>query len=370
MMGMEKHQYYILNVLRGMSALFVLFYHFFVFFFAYPVTSAGLLQIEPVYLAEPFYLQALKDCPINLGHLGVAFFFVMSGFLIQPTLERYSLFKAYVIHKIFRLWPTYIVCFSTGLLFVFVFCVLREMSFPYTWGHLLSCFFWVRDVFHYALIDGSVWSLEVQVKFYLFAGIVWHLGKKNFLEKMCFLTVIVSLIAFAFSNFSEGEDYSWFYLVPLMLKTLKYFMLILLGTCIYFLYKKQISGLKAIGLCGMLLVCFLSPLFYSPDFAKTLSYLLGFFTFSYVVFFPPQNLKSRKFFSPFINWVSQISYPVYVGHVLPGYVLMYLAVGYGFNIYLAIIVVLLYVFLMADLVHKKIEVLFIKKGNQIISSVA
>ncbi len=364
---MIKQEYYILNILRGLSALFVLFYHFFVFFFVHQSTSAGLLQIEPMDLPDPFYLQAIMDFPLNIGHFGLTFFFLISGFLIQPSLERYASLKGFVIHKILRLWPSYVICFGTGLVFVYVFYLLGDSPFPYTWDHVCSYFFWVRDIFHYRLIDGSVWSLEIQIKFYLFAGIVWSMGKKNFLEKMCFLIVLMSVAAYGLDFFLGGEELSWFYLVSLARKNLQYFMLILLGSCVYSSYKKQISWQKALGLCGILLACFVSPLFHSPDGIKTISYLLGVSIFSYLMLFHGTSIKVKGILGKVINWISDISYPIYIGHVLPGYVMMYLMIENGLSVYLGIVISLIYVFVMSELVHKKIEVSFVKMSGKLFS---
>lgn len=364
---MVKQEYYILNILRGLSALLVLFYHFFVFFFAHQATSAGLLQIEPMDLPDPFYLQALMNFPLNIGHFGLAFFFLISGFLIQPSLERYPSFKDFVIHKILRLWPSYLICFATGLLFVYVFYLLGDSSFPYTLDHVCSAFFWVRDIFHYPLIDGSVWSLEIQIKFYLFAGIVWSMGGKNFLEKMCFLLVFMSIAVYGLHTFFNGEDVSWFYLVGVARKNLQYFMLIFLGAIVYSFYKKQISWQKALGLGSILLGCFVSPLFHSPDVIKTISYLLGLLTFTYLILFQATSIKAKGMLSKILNWVSEISYPIYIGHVLPGYVMMYLMIENGLSVYLGIFISIIYTLVMAEIVHKKIEVSFLNMGGKLFS---
>jgi len=166
-------------------------------------------------------------------------------------------------------------------------------------------------------------------------------------------------------TFFVGEEVSWFYLVNVARKNLQYFMLLLLGTCIYSFYKKQISWQKALGLCGVLLACFVSPMFHSPDGIKTISYLLGFFTFSYLILFHSTSIKAKGMWGKFINWVSDISYPIYIGHVLPGYVMMYLMIENGLSVYWGIFISLIYVFVMSEIVHKKIEVGFINMSRKL-----
>lgn len=356
---MVKNEYYILNVLRGLGALFVIFYHFFVFFFEHQNFSAGLFNMEGVELVPPFYLDMVNVLPFDIGHLGVAFFFLISGFLILPSLERYGSLKDFLKHKIFRLWPTYVVCFASGLLFVSGFFVLQEWEFPYTVGHVLSYFFWVRDLCHYPYIDGAVWTLEIQIKFYLFSALIWQFSKKNFLETMCVVTLGLSLFTYILYNFTAGDDLWWGYLVVVARKNLKYYMLILLGTLLYAYYKKTLSPQRSLLLGILFLGAFLSPLFYSPDALKTHSYLIGFIVFAYFILFDKKSLQGQRKNNKFLGWVSNISYPLYVGHVLPGYMLMYLMISQDIDVFWGIGLALVYAFLMAEIVHKQVEKKFL-----------
>mgnify|MGYP000234530007 CR=1 FL=1 len=364
---MVNRNYLILNVLRGLSALYIVFFHFFIFFFQHQSMAADLLQIEPFDFAAPFYLEAIDNFPINTGHFAVSFFFLISGFLIPASLQRYPSLKDFLIHKVFRLWPSYVICFSTGLLCVFVLHLLQGRGFPYDFGNVLSYFFWVRDIFHYPFIDGSVWTLEIQIKFYIFASLVWSVWKKDFLEKICLLTILMSLLIYGAHILLEGEELSWFYVITLLRKNLKFFTLILLGTCLFSAYSKQISWQKALFLLATLLLAFLSPLFISPDSAKTVGYVLGFFLFSGFIFFHVDKEEYKGLFGKVTNWLSEISYPLYVGHVLPGYVIMYYMIDRGFSPYLGIFIATAYSLIMADFVHKKIEASFLKRGSQLFS---
>lgn len=363
---MVKNEYYILNILRGLGALFVIFYHFFVFFFEYQSSSAGLFCMEGVELERPFYLDIVNALPFNIGHLGVAFFFLISGFLILPSLERYGSFKDFLTHKVFRLWPAYIVCFAMGLLFVYGFFALQGWGFPYSLGHVLSYFFWVRDLGHYSYIDGAVWTLEIQIKFYLFSALIWQFGKKNFLEKMCAVTLGLSLLTYVLYNITAGDDLWWSYLVVLARKNLKYYILMLMGTLFYSFYKKTLSLQRSLLLGVLFLGAFLSPLFSSPDLLKTHSYLIGLVVFGYFILFDKKSLQGQRKNNRFLGWVSNISYPLYIGHVLPGYMLMYFMISQGINVFWGIGLALVYSFLMADIVHKQVEkkfLAFFKQGK-------
>lgn len=361
---MVNKEYYILNILRGLGALFVIFYHFFVFFFEHQSFSAGLFNMEGVELVPPFYLDMVNALPFDIGHLGVAFFFLISGFLILPSLERYGSFKDFLKHKIFRLWPTYVVCFASGLLFVYGFFTLQGWEFPYTVGHVLSYFFWVRDLCHYPYIDGAVWTLEIQIKFYLLSALIWQFSKKNFLETMCAVTLGLSLLTYVLYSVIAGDDLWWSYLVFLARKNLKYYMLILLGAVLYAYYKKTLSLQRGLLLGVLFLSAFLSPLFSSPDALKTHSYLIGLIVFGYFILFDKKSLQGQRKNNKFLEWVSSISYPFYVGHVLPGYMMMYFMISQDISVFWGVGLALIYAFLMAEIVHEQVEKKFLALFKQ------
>lgn len=357
---MKTEKFSLLNSLRGASALFVVLYHYFIFFFAYQRTSAGLLGLPPEELVTPFYLGIVEEIPFDLGHLGVSFFFLISGFLIPLSLQKRASFMTYLSHKFWRLWPTYAVCFSLGLIFVFLLCLTQERPFPYTLPHILSYFFWVRDLFHYPYIDGAVWTLEIQIKFYVFAGLIWYGCRKKFLEVLCLLPIFLILVLYGTFTMIEVETETLWYTLRMIGINLKFFLFMNIGTCLFYYYKKEISHMKALCLGLLLLGFFVSPLtLASSQPPLMVSYLLGMGIFTGAVIFkkmdvplsyPGKNLNEK---------VSAISYPLYICHVLPGYTIMYYFIDQGWSLYMGIFVSLIVSFSLAIFVHKSIEMKFL-----------
>lgn len=141
-----------IDVLRGFAALTVLVYHFVAHmnWVAFPI-SGPLLWFR-------------------IGWMGVDLFFVISGFVI--CLSAFSMldsgaefYKTFVIHRLARIVPLY---YATCL--IFVLFIRPELIFQQDWllnfgSHLL----FIHNIFalYQGSIDGSNWSLGVEMQFYI-----------------------------------------------------------------------------------------------------------------------------------------------------------------------------------------------------------
>lgn len=116
------------------------------------------------------------------GGMAVDVFFFVSGFLIAASLARHSL-REYAIARVLRIYPALIVCV---LLTVFMLGPLVTTdagywSDPVTWRYLLkTATLWdamhvlpgVFDTHPNGGVNGSLWSLPIEVRLYLVLGIV------------------------------------------------------------------------------------------------------------------------------------------------------------------------------------------------------
>ncbi|OJX13176.1 MAG: hypothetical protein BGO77_06645 [Caedibacter sp. 37-49] len=339
MSDLYKKRFFLLEYLRGIAALLVLSYHFFIFIFTQQNFYASLLQAKPLQLISPIYLEYFTNFPINIGFLGVSFFFLISGFLIQPSLQHYPSFKTFLKNKFFRLWPLYSFCFGISLLFVSVFSCLNNNPFPYTLNHLMSSLFWVRDIFDYPFIDGAVWTLELQIKFYLLSAIIWYGWKNYFLERMTILNLVMAVSIYLCCQYINTFS-KFFYIVILWEKYLRYSSFILLGVCSYQVYVGQISWRKAILIGVILLMLFSGPWFNFLITRDVKSYCFGFFLFFGLIFSKSFNKERNGLLLKSLSQVATISYPLYLTHVLPGYVVIYFSLKYDFTIYYGILAAL------------------------------
>lgn len=134
-----------LDALRGLAALAVVAYHFTTHY----AQQVG--HVEPLVLGFP------------AGNYGVHLFFLISGFVIFMTLERTRGAMDFVVSRFSRLFPTYWA--AIGITAAVVYSIgLPAQQLPLR--DLLLNFTMVQQILGAEHLDGSYWTLEVELFFY------------------------------------------------------------------------------------------------------------------------------------------------------------------------------------------------------------
>ena len=157
--------------LRGLAAFWVVLYH----------------------LAEGHHIETLKNMLPSVayniffgwGHLGVAIFFVLSGFVMALTAHKVKFdvenaFK-FIARRLTRLAPPYYFAILIALLFIFIKSKALHLSYTApTLIALLQHAVFVQDFFNTPQINMVFWTLCIEVQFYIaFAMLVWFADSLN-----------------------------------------------------------------------------------------------------------------------------------------------------------------------------------------------
>lgn len=168
-----------IDVLRGFAAVAVVLFHY--------TTRYSVLFDHPVLSYGIFW-----------GQYGVQLFFVISGFVIISSLERYNP-REFVVARLARLFPAYWISVLLTFTLVSTFSLFKEkLSFIELLANLsmVHYFFNVRDV------DGVYWSLKYEICFYgvilLFA--LLHMLQR--VERLGVIWVILSVVVLVLENLS------------------------------------------------------------------------------------------------------------------------------------------------------------------------
>jgi peptidoglycan/LPS O-acetylase OafA/YrhL len=152
-----RDRIFVLDFLRGIAALSVVFHHFF------NVLDPGWLH------SASFY-----------GQLGVQVFFVISGFIIPYSLYRsgYTLrnYGTFVLKRVVRLDPPYIVTvvliILLGVLSWYV-PFQKDQVFQVSLPQVLLHFAYVNVFFGYPWLNDVFWTLAIEFQYYLLIGLAF-----------------------------------------------------------------------------------------------------------------------------------------------------------------------------------------------------
>lgn len=314
-----------------------------------------MLKDQTVYL-DSFDFDLLAKI-IHHGMLGVPIFFAISGFILGLPFAKFHLsdgkpihLKTYFIRRLTRLEPPYIIVL--GLLFLGYVVFFNTIPFDTGIRSFLASLIYSHNFIYsgvhpFPLLNPNLWSLEVEIQFYVLAPILAFIFavKSKTIRRSAMI-----IMAIAFSM------YSIFYTLPFLsiIKFFQYFLVGFLLADLYvskqFLFKKT----KYDVLIGTFLFVFIW-LFETQDFNSIVAQCLWevirltgiFFLFYYVIFH-----KCLKFLAyPFITNIGGMCYSIYMLHspiiyVFGKYIVMFTFSKYAlvnFSIYLVLLVTVILV---------------------------
>ncbi len=135
-----------LDALRGLAALAVVAFHYTTF-----------------YQQEQGHLQPL-GFGFPAGNYGVHLFFLISGFVIHMTLERTRTAMDFIVSRVSRLFPAYWAAIAVTASVVYS-VGLPQQQIP--WIDVAANLSMLQDILGFAHLDGSYWTLQVELFFYV-----------------------------------------------------------------------------------------------------------------------------------------------------------------------------------------------------------
>lgn len=108
----------------------------------------------------------------NFGTLAVVMFFIASGYLISRMMDRYSKLE-FCVNRVFSIFPTLWASLILVALFVYV-----SQGIVYSFADFLGSMFpfWPRISGKFVTL--VLWTLRIEIKFYLLAFIFWKKRKE------------------------------------------------------------------------------------------------------------------------------------------------------------------------------------------------
>jgi peptidoglycan/LPS O-acetylase OafA/YrhL len=351
------------NDLRGIAALSVVIGHYLGTFWKLTDAVAGLTGIVRSPVVRPVFVEVTISSPINLGAFGVALFFLISGFVIPLSLQSYGRLD-FLAARFFRIYPTYWVGLSTSLLVLLIGGSILGTQFPHSaaeilFGYLIGA----RDVAFVKSVDGVVWTIEIELKFYLICALIapWlrEGSLKVFLVPCALLLVACILGVVLIPSATATKLYFALLSAP-------YLIFMFVGVAFNFLYRGKIRtpavGVAVFGMMSMYCVAQHFNFLVSDSFS--LSFAMAVAVFTAAMRFPKITGSI-----PLIGFWADISYPLYVVHGVTGYVLIEVLLASGIGSWSAILIAFAVVTTLAVTLHVTVETSSREMGRRMAAAI-
>lgn len=235
-------------------------------------------------------------------------FFVLSGFLVFNSFIKNPRIGSYFLKRFLRIYPAYI--FSIVFFSLFLFLIFPNVAFKALFDYFLPQVFFLNflkptingvfDSNNIQVVNGALWTLKIEVLFYLVVPLIYYLIKK-FNYKVVLLLLFLFSIVWDFTllilnSFIDIPNFI-FHQFP---SQLKYFAI---GIFISYSYPLNKSFFKKQYLLWPLVIYIISYFFGLSENLFLRPILLGAIIFSLSSL--PFNLKPLK---------NDLSYGLYICH--------------------------------------------------------
>lgn len=347
------HKLHFAHQLRGFAAVLVVFTHLFGTYFGSQELISQITFSKNIVINKPEWVHYFEFAYFN-GPFGVALFFLISGFVIPFSLSNFTT-TSFLVARFFRVIPAYFLAFILSMLVLAYSAYVWNEPFRYSLRAIITNSILLHSFIGVGTIDPVSWTLSIEIKFYLLMAVFGtYFTRKNFLYFALFLALILL--------YSLGMPYAqaklptrlWLIIYSFGFD-LNYVLFMLIGVAFHQHYQNVISSMQLV----------LRSLFVFGIFALNWSIgpqkeqfpvVTNFYFYALIVF--AFCYSGRQFFKPnrIIDFLADISYPIYITHSLLGYISLKLLMSEGIGFGPAICLVLTGIFFLSCLLHFLVEI--------------
>lgn len=352
-------------MLRGIAALLVVAHHFTTVMWAPPHAVDNIINMPaPIFAGRFVTGLSTLDALLQPGYfdfrhwsgLGVALFFLISGFVIPFAIAQTDR-RSFLLGRFWRLWPTYAAGLGLVILTLTLTSTLSGRTLPYDGGMIAAHLALVSDLTGPFALDAVSWTLVIEVRFYILCALLLPLLRRGDFNGLmltgAFLLTAAAMIGIWCADVTHIPlTYLWACIATGRTFSMMIFMLI--GVAFNFHYRGLIT-LPQLSLgCGWFFALFCGAYLLGPwsmgmgDYLVVYGYALLVFALAYA---------TRRFWRcpRWLAWVTRISYPLYVLHAICGYAVMTILVTYGIDPALAFGAAWSVVIGLAWIIHRWVE---------------
>lgn len=326
----SKTNLWLLNVLRGVSALLIVLYHYTVQY------DKSIGHIVPYTFTVP------------QGCYAVYTFFMLSGFLTVYTCKENETAVHFVKKRFLRLYPMFWICMAVTTLYMFILMPERIPSIK----QFLVNMTMVPSLFGVSAVDGVYWTLVKELFFYIGFAIILQMrllkkDKANWLWGWLGLAVFSVVYSYGPFHFPFRGGISLF-LMP------EYIYAFLAGCSVYYFNKSKKMKNKAM-LIGYMMICVgLCFWMKAGEIAVFFAVSLGILLICTQKRINEQIYICKGILTPML-FISEISYVLYLTHQFTGFAIIQIMERYGLVAEVWIVIPIIHAILLAAILHYSVE---------------
>lgn len=279
-------------------------------------SSARLTELDALRGIAAVMVLLLHFKLFKFGSSGVDLFFIISGFVIFMSIERYSTLKDFWRSRFIRLFPSYWLSILIALLSRYLFYgSYLPTDFKFIVGNLTM----LQPLFRTTNLVGTYWTLYVELTFYISISLIWYFNKIKNIQILILIGLII-IIVFNSTHLILGDKYKlytrFFVVVRATIPLASNLQLFSAGIIFYLCYKNGIDIPKML----LLLISIVATAISHSD-SVSINHSMDIFervacdTVFYAVFMLVIKDKLKCFqFKP-LTVIGTISYPLYLIHL-------------------------------------------------------
>lgn len=259
-----------------------------------------------------------NDGPFNGPHLAVAYFFIISGFVLTHSVKNGVSIPSYFLNRLARLWP---LTFISSAVMVIIYCVNSRNGGYVPGDYVFSIRTWIANLafisgstpLSFPLINEPSWSVSIEFWASMLIPILFlRIGP---LSRLCFsVMAFVYLSVVSAKGLGSPELYGMYNFVFAS-------SCLLIGSGMYSIIELKWSEIfarlpqKSVFLVVCLLVCFVG-LYAQKAHTNRMDYfyIVAFLPLLCVDYMNDESLVKRFLYSSPVQFLGFISFPLYLLH--------------------------------------------------------
>lgn len=362
---MKENKVLFVDNLRAIATIFVMLWHLGCMFWFSSASVASLLHIEEksgiIQTVPKIYADIVNvvfQLKLDFGMLGVAIFFLISGFIIPYSVGlRRGNKGTFLLKRLLRIQPVYALGFGVTFLCIQFFGKavngywLLSLKDYVIQASLLRDWFWVPS------IDAISWTLEIEIKFYVLFFILFVLKCEDNPKVISGIAIIIMVLSIL-NNANAGKllelGRNYFIFSNVIVNSLIYIIFVFMGLALYQLYVGKWNLKVWIAVEEILIACFLVAVYYGSAENIGDKFLVN-YGIALLLFLNGYALRNTVKQGKILKFFAQNSFAIYLLHGLNGYILLTVFYDLGLPMYINLPLTIGIILLVAWLFQKYIE---------------